>query len=927
MIEMRNFKVRVPGERDALVGYEGENEARQIVIHVDEIDGWQYKLDLERVNTQEKFTFDMLADGNDIIATLDRAHVAVPGTLDAQVRALNGEVEKKSNIFHLRVGDSVNATGELLPLPPNEFEQMEQNLTAIKQQAVQAAGRAEDAADEAETFSKNAPKIVDGTWWTYDPDDMEYKDTGVEAQGEQGIQGPQGIRGAPGPKGNTGPVGPQGEPGKVGPQGPQGIQGVPGPKGEQGPQGEKGETGDTGPQGDPGQTGPQGQKGDKGDRGDRGAPGPQGEKGEQGRGFVVMGYYDSLETLQGMHPTAQAGDAYGIGVAQPYEIYVWDGISGVWVNNGPIQGAQGQKGDPGEPGQQGPKGDPGEKGEKGDPGAPGERGEQGPRGAPGEKGADGTIYTPAVSLDGTLSWTNDGGLPNPDAINIRGQKGDPGQDGEQGPAGASATINGVNALMLHAVGGLTGTQSGDTYTIDGAGLVPGTRKVNGKPLSADVSLTADDVGARANNWIPTAPETGAIPASEKGAAFGVATLDETGKVPTGQLPPMAYDPAGSAAGALSDAKKYADGLTATDVGAIPTVNGSAGQFLGFTFANVVGAVDAPSGGAGKRVCRFVVGTSVSGWTEDDCDYLCDGTDDQVEINAAIQALPSGGGEIVILDGTYNITATIAMNKDNVKLSGNGNATVLKRMWSSSVEEGIITITAINGGCCVKNFYIDGNKKNSNNYYDNGICVSSSNHNILTENICNNNDNGVMLYDNSFYNMVIGNSFNENNSYGILLYTSCNFNHLVANFLRKNNSGSIGLENSSANTITGNTCIDNNNFNISLINAQSNAITGNTCSKCYNGVYLVDSIKNTIAGNLITNSNTGIFLSSCDTNNITGNTIIRNYGSSSDYTSTQYTIRLNGNDNNNNLISSNNIMGKNYVSGGGTGNIFVNNKYN
>lgn len=561
MIEMRNFKVRVPSERDALVGYEGENEARQIVIHVDEIDGWQYKLDLERVSTQEKFTFDMLADGNDIIATLDRAHVAVPGTLDAQVRALNGEVEKKSNIFHLRVGDSVNATGELLPLPPNEFEQMEQNLTAIKQQAVQAAGRAEDAADEAETFSKNAPKIQDGTWWIYNPETGVYEDSGQEAQGEQGIQGSQGIRGAPGPKGNTGPVGPQGEPGKVGPQGPQGIQGVPGPKGEQGPRGEKGETGDTGPQGDPGQTGPQGQKGDKGDRGDRGAPGPQGEKGEQGRGFVVMGYYDSLETLQGMHPTAQAGDAYGIGVAQPYEIYVWDGISGVWVNNGPIQGAQGQKGDPGE------------KGEKGDPGAPGERGEQGPRGAPGEKGADGTIYTPAVSLDGTLSWTNDGGLPNPDTVNIRGQKGDPGQpgkdgaqgpkgdpgqDGEQGPAGASATINGVNALMLHAVGGLTGTQSGDTYTIDGSGLVSGTRKVNGKPLSADVSLTADDIGARANNWMPTAPETGAIPASEKGAAFGVATLDETGKVPTGQLPPMAYDPAGSAASALSDAKAYTD---------------------------------------------------------------------------------------------------------------------------------------------------------------------------------------------------------------------------------------------------------------------------------------------------------------------------------------------------------------------------------
>lgn len=92
-----------------------------------------------------------------------------------------------------------------------------------------------------------------------------------------------------------------------------------------------------------------------------------------------------------------------------------------------------------------------------------------------------------------------------------------------------------------------------------------------------------------------------------------------------------------------------------------------------------------SSASGKRICRFTVGTRTTGWTESDCDYLCDGTDDQSEINAAIQALPSSGGEIVILDGTYNITATITMNKDNVKLSGNGNATVLKRMWNSSIK--------------------------------------------------------------------------------------------------------------------------------------------------------------------------------------------------------------------------------------------------
>lgn len=64
-----------------------------------------------------------------------------------------------------------------------------------------------------------------------------------------------------------------------------------------------------------------------------------------------------------------------------------------------------------------------------------------------------------------------------------------------GKNGAPATINGVNALTLKATGGLTGQQSGDTYTIDGSALVPNTTMVNGQPLSGNVNLTANDVGA------------------------------------------------------------------------------------------------------------------------------------------------------------------------------------------------------------------------------------------------------------------------------------------------------------------------------------------------------------------------------------------------------------------------------------------------
>lgn len=68
-------------------------------------------------------------------------------------------------------------------------------------------------------------------------------------------------------------------------------------------------------------------------------------KGETGQGFVVKGKYDSLELLQSSVPTPSAGDAYGVGTAEPYNIYIYDGVSSTWVDYGHLQGAKGDKGD------------------------------------------------------------------------------------------------------------------------------------------------------------------------------------------------------------------------------------------------------------------------------------------------------------------------------------------------------------------------------------------------------------------------------------------------------------------------------------------------------------------------------------------------------------------------------------------------------
>lgn len=75
------------------------------------------------------------------------------------------------------------------------------------------------------------------------------------------------------------------------------------------------------------------------------------------------------------------------------------------------------------------------------------------------------------------------------------------------------------------------------------------------------------------------------------------------------------------------------------------------------------------GGSGKRYAVFVVGTSTAGWTAEDCDYLCDGVDDDVEIKAALAAMPYSGGELIILPGTYNISSTINMSGTSTNHAG------------------------------------------------------------------------------------------------------------------------------------------------------------------------------------------------------------------------------------------------------------------
>lgn len=453
---------------------------------------------------------------------------------------------------------------------------------------------------------------------------------------------------------------------------------------------------------------------------------------------------------------------------------------------------------------------------------------------------------------------------------------------ESGAAWADApetgvvNFNGRTGTVTPQAGDYTADMVGarpDTWTptADEIGAVPTTRTVNSKPLSEDIALNAADVGARAASWMPTAAEVGARPDS--------------------------WTP------------------TAAEVGAIPAVSGVKGQFLGFTAANTVGAVDAPASG-GKRTCRFVVGTSTAGWTDADCDYLCDGTDDQVEINSALQALPDGGGEIVILDGTYNIGAEINLYKNNITIRGCGSSTILDRKWfldkgNARYDNGIFNTNRRNN-IKICNLFFQGHYSEQSDDNDSAIVIDSSN-NILIKN-CLFND----------YNAGVQTGYRSDTVTNVLI---------ESNWFLKSGLYDIDLDSCDGAIIRSNIIVRDTlggGFSISINDCKNFVIDGNIVVNRDIAISVDHSGYGVVSNNLIrdfdrygvvVNNPNGAF------NVIIGNTVYRGSGSQSDYDSSNRTIYIENNAHDNLIIGNMTPGMPPDLDSTSKGNTFVNNKFN
>lgn len=181
------------------------------------------------------------------------------------------------------------------------------------------------------------------------------------------------------------------------------------------------------------------------------------------------------------------------------------------------------------------------------------------------------------------------------------------------PAGQSAVVEkqisetGVVTLVFSIPQGAQGIQGEQGVSVTAAEVLEdGTLQLT---LSSGSTLNAGSViGPRGEQGVqgPQGPQGVSIQSIQRTAGTGAPGTTDTYTITLTNGSTFEFQVYNGADGGVvsfngrSGAVEPQEGdYTAEQVGAIPQVNGAAGQFLGFTAENVVGAVDAPEGGGGE----------------------------------------------------------------------------------------------------------------------------------------------------------------------------------------------------------------------------------------------------------------------------------------------------------------------------------------
>lgn len=238
------------------LGYQGENEAREIVFpQPEELLAENWMLLHQRAMDKEPYPVPLDVTARGLIWTLTAGDTEINGTGRAQLICTGADGEVLKTMVYRTVVSKSMAVGGDVPDPVKPW--YDAIMDAIESGG--GGGSGEPGADGGYYRLEIQQVDEDTMSVAYIPskEDMPAVEPVTVAlpAGPQGVAGPAGAKGDKGDQGEQGPQGIQGEQGPRGLQGERGLQGATGPRGETGPKGDKGDTGATGPAGPTGATG------------------------------------------------------------------------------------------------------------------------------------------------------------------------------------------------------------------------------------------------------------------------------------------------------------------------------------------------------------------------------------------------------------------------------------------------------------------------------------------------------------------------------------------------------------------------------------------------------------------------------------------------------------------------------------------------
>ena len=277
---------------------------------------------------------------------------------------------------------------------------------------------------------------------------------------------------------------------------------------------------------------------------------------------------------------------------------------------------------------------------------------------------------------------------------------------------------------------------------------------------------------------------------------------------------------------------------------------------------------------------FVVAASNSKSTSR-ADYICTGTNDQTTINTALNALPSGGGSVQLMEGTFNIGASIVVPDDNVMIFGSGAGTVIQTSSNvimidvNFVQVTISNLKIVGAGAGnaanvgiefdnatasrVVGCHIGGTGSYAIRMVNAGEIIVANNHIYTCQGDC------VRIDAGSGDCIIDGNVILSPDSTN-LVYLGSSGNSVTGNHIETGTNG-VNIQ-ANANEVTSNTLIT---LTLGVnVNRDYNSVTGNMASICTDGIFITSTGNyNTVTGNSCFNCTDGIHVAG-DDNNITGN---------------------------------------------------------